>query len=229
MKISTIHLILVLVFSCLLACNSNQKSAVNNASNIESVLTEICTPDEAINALKDGNKRFLEKKFINTNYEEQIEASKENQKPHSLILTCMDSRVPPEIIFDQGIGNIFVVRNAGNIQEGVVLGSMEYAVKFAGSKLIVVLGHSHCGAVTGAIKNVESGNLTQIIEKIKPCIPVDCEMTKLVDETAKNNVQQTINEILENSETIRSLHNDNKIKLVAAFYDIETGVVSFDF
>lgn len=219
------HLVLLLYIALVFACNTAKKDS--SSTSVAALITEISSPQEALDELKKGNQRFLSNMPINTNYEEQIDATKELQKPHSLILTCMDSRVPPEIIFDQGIGNIFVVRNAGNLQDEIVLGSMEYAVKFAGSKLIVVMGHSHCGAVKGAIGNVQSGNLTQLVDKIKPCIPVDSDGDDLVDETAKNNVQQTIQQIIENSETIRELLSADKIAIVSAFYDIETGAVSF--
>lgn len=149
------------------------------------------TSSSALQELKDGNARFLAKKPINTDYEKQIAETKDGQKPHSAILTCMDSRVPPEIIFDQGIGNIFSLRNAGNIEDPNILGSLEYAVKFAGSKLIVVMGHTNCGAVTGAVENVESGNLSQLLDQIKPSIKDPLDDPKVVDKTAMNNVKKT--------------------------------------
>lgn len=115
----------------------------------------ITNSDEALAELKAGNQRFIDGKLINTNYKEQIEHTKSDQHPHSLILSCLDSRIPPEILFDQGIGNIFVARNAGNIEDLNVLGSMEFATKVKGTKLIVVMGHNHCGAVKGAIDDAE--------------------------------------------------------------------------
>ena len=121
----------------------------------QSVNTEINTPDEALAELKAGNARFLANAMLNTDYKTQIEHTKENQHPHSLILSCLDSRVPPEIIFDQGIGNIFVARVAGNIVDADILGSMEFATKVKGTKLIVVMGHNKCGAVKGAIDNAQ--------------------------------------------------------------------------
>lgn len=189
--------------------------------------TVISTPGEAIAELTDGNNRFFSGKLINTNYEKQIEASKEKQKPHSVILSCMDSRVPPEIIFDQGIGNIFVIRNAGNIEDENVLGSIEYAVKFAGAKLVVVMGHSHCGAVTGAIKDVVAGNLTQLLNQIKTSISKTSNEKDIVEETAKNNVRNTIKDILDRSSIIKEFVDINQIKIVGAFYNIETGSVIF--
>ena len=164
---------------------------------------------------------------MNTNYKKQIEQTAGGQKPHSVILSCMDSRVPPEIIFDQGIGNVFVIRVAGNVEDLNVLGSMEYAVEHSGSKLIVVMGHNHCGAVTGAVKDSKLGNLTQLLDQIKPAIQSDPKNPDIVDETAKNNVKITVEDVLKKSDIIRKMVNEKKVAIVGAFYDIETGVVTF--
>lgn len=189
--------------------------------------TEINTPTEALNELKAGNKRFLSNKLINTNYKKQIEHTKADQHPHSLILSCLDSRVPPEIVFDQGIGNIFVARNAGNIEDLNVLGSMEFATKVKGTKLIVVMGHTHCGAVKGAIGNAELGNLTQLVDQIKPAIVKHDDANKMVDETAKKNVAMTIADITNRSTVIAELVKENKVKIVGAYYNLENGKVEF--
>lgn len=191
------------------------------------IFGDIKNANEAIQELKKGNLRFIENNLINTKYDTQIENTKEMQKPHTVILSCMDSRVPPEIIFDQGIGNIFVIRNAGNVDDLNVLASMEYAVKFAGAKLIVVMGHSNCGAVKGAIGGVESENLTQLLKKIQSNIPDNTPESRLVDETAKNNANSTIKNILSQSKTINEFYTSGKIKIVPAFYDISNGKVSF--
>lgn len=183
--------------------------------------------DDALIELKNGNKRFIEHKLINTDYETQIGQTKASQKPHSIILSCIDSRVPPEIIFDQGIGNIFVTRIAGNVEDENVLGGMEYAVEHSGTKLIVVMGHSHCGAVTGAVKDIKLGNLTQLIEQIKPAIKSDPNLPETIDETARNNVKLTMNDILNRSEVIQEMVHEKKVAVVGAFYDIETGKVTF--
>lgn len=187
----------------------------------------IQSSDDAIKELKNGNKRFVESKLENTNYKKQIEQTKAGQKPHSVILSCMDSRVPPEIIFDQGIGNIFVIRVAGNIEDENVLGSMEYAVEHSGSKLIVVMGHNHCGAVTGAVEDIKLGNLTQLVNQIKPAIKSNPNNPNIIDETAKNNVKITIMDILNKSDVIREMVNEKKVAIAGAFYDIETGAVTF--
>jgi carbonic anhydrase len=228
-KLATIGFVvtaLCLTISCGQPNKETNKLAKNENANIGEQVP-IQTSDDAINALKSGNKRFVESILINTDYKKQIEQTKTGQKPHSVILSCMDSRVPPEIIFDQGIGNIFVIRVAGNIEDENVLGSMEYAVEHSGSKLIVVMGHNHCGAVTGAVKDIKLGNLTQLVEQIKPAIKSDPNNPETIDETAKNSVQITIADILKNSTIISEMVKENKIAIVGAFYDIETGVVSF--
>ena len=214
-----------LFFSCGQKNTEPVKSEKKDTVNIiEQVIIQ--TPNEAIAELKNGNTRFVESKLVNTNYKKQIEQTKTSQKPHSVILSCMDSRVPPEIIFDQGIGNIFVIRVAGNIEDENVLGSMEYAVEHSGSKLIVVMGHNHCGAVTGAVKNIKLGNLTQLVAQIKPAIKSDPASAGTIDETAKNNIKITINDILKRSKIIKEMLDEKKIEIVGAFYDIETGTVT---
>lgn len=189
---------------------------------------KIETPADAVTELQNGNLRFTSGKMINTNYPQQIERTKSDQHPHSLILSCLDSRIPPEIIFDQGIGNLFVARVAGNIEDPNMLGSMEFAAKVKGIKLIVVMGHNHCGAVQGAIDNAELGNLTQLVDQIKPAISGDkSNPDAMMTETAKMNVKHTLDDILKYSPVIKELVTDGKLKLVGAFYDIETGKVLF--
>jgi carbonic anhydrase len=218
--------VLCITFSC-----GQQKREPGKSEKSDIVKTNaaviIQTSDDAINELKNGNKRFIENSLVNTGYKDQIEKTKTGQKPHSVILSCMDSRVPPEIIFDQGIGNIFVLRVAGNIEDENILGSMEYAVEHSGSRLIVVMGHNHCGAVTGAVKDIKLGNLTQLVEQIKPAIKSDPGNPETIDETAKINVKMTITDILNRSDIIRELVHEKKVAIVGAFYDIETGLVTF--
>ena len=188
----------------------------------------ISTPAEALEEMKAGNKRFLAGKLKNTNYKKQIEETKNDQHPHTLILSCLDSRIPPEIIFDQGIGNIFVARVAGNIEDQNILGSMEFATKVKGTKLIIVMGHNKCGAVKGAIDNAELGNLTQLVDQIKPAIEGDkSNIEDMMDKTAKHNVEMTIADILKLSPVIAELVKENKVEIVGAYYDITTGRVTF--
>ncbi|MDP4271358.1 MAG: carbonic anhydrase [Bacteroidota bacterium] len=224
-----------LLLACLVLsvalCNAadkkqNTQAVVKNSIH-KIVRADINTPDDAILELKNGNKRFLLNKPENINYKEQIEQTKGRQKPLAAVLTCMDSRVPPEIIFDQGIGNVFSIRVAGNIEDEDILGSMEYATEHAGAKVIVVLGHTHCGAVTGAVQNVKLGNLTHLLEHIRISLANNVTGDKVVDETAKNNVKQTIKELYEKSEILHEMVEQGKLKIVGALYDIETGKVAF--
>lgn len=224
--ISSMLICMVLITSC---NQANRETKINN-QEISSVLQKeitISTPSDAIMELKAGNDRFKAMKLLNTGYKQQIENTKGGQKPHTVILSCMDSRIPPEIIFDQGIGNIFVIRVAGNVEDLNVLGSMEYAVEHAGSKLIVVMGHNHCGAVTGAVKKVNIGNLTQLLDQIKPAIMPGEVESEAIEETAKNNVRLTIKDILAGSDIINEFVHEHKIAVVGAFYNIETGEVTF--
>lgn len=220
-SLAGVIMLMSICFSC------SQKNIEKNDTGASQSPTLIQTADDAINELKNGNKRFLEGRPVNTNYKDEIEQTKKGQKPHSVILSCMDSRVPPEIIFDQGIGHIFVIRVAGNIEDENVLGSIEYAVEHSGSKLITVMGHSHCGAVTGAVKDIKLGNLTQLVNQIKPAISSDTSSANVIDETARNNVKNTIKDILERSSIVKEMVQENKIKITGAFYDIETGSVTF--
>ncbi|MCC7026597.1 MAG: carbonic anhydrase [Saprospiraceae bacterium] len=206
-------------------CGTHKTHASSSNSKHETLT--INTPDEAILELKDGNKRFLQNKPINADYKSQIEHTKSDQHPHSLILSCLDSRIPPEIIFDQGIGNIFVARNAGNIEDQNILGSMEFATKVKGTKLIVVMGHNHCGAVKGAVDDVELSHLTQLVNQIKPAIVQNENKKLMLDETSKNSVKRTIDDILKRSPVIEELVKKNQVKIVGAYYNLENGKVTF--
>ncbi len=187
------------------------------------------TPADALTLLKEGNKRFLGDSMINTDYHEHIENTKDDQHPHSAILSCMDSRVPPEIVFDQGIGNVFVIRVAGNVEDADVLGSLEFAAKVKKVELILVMGHQNCGAVKGSIDNVKLGNLTQLLDHIKPAIALkdSADKAKMLETTAKNNVKLTIDLILKNSAVLSDLVKEGKLKLVGAYYHLGTGEVEF--
>ena len=212
----------------LASCGETSTKTETQTDKIVTHQKEINSSDEALSEMKSGNQRFLDGKPINTNYKSQIEETKNDQHPHTLILSCLDSRIPPEIIFDQGIGNIFVARVAGNIEEPNILGSMEFATKVKGTKLIIVMGHNKCGAVKGAIDDAELGNLTQLVAQIKPAIVGDTtNMENMLNETSKQNVKMTIADILKLSPVISELVKDNEVKIVGAFYDITTGKVIF--
>tara|TARA_B100001287_G_scaffold9437_1_gene7291 strand:+ start:4584 stop:5186 length:603 start_codon:yes stop_codon:yes gene_type:complete len=187
------------------------------------------SPSAAIEMLKEGNKRFLDKNEKERDLHIQVKSTSTGQFPFAVVLSCIDSRVPVELIFDQGIGDIFSARVAGNIINEDILGSIEYACGVAGSKAILVLGHTKCGAVTSACKGVELGNITALLSKVKPAIlnvqkrDGDVE----VEEVTKANVNQSIKEIRENSKILADLENEEKIKIVGAVYNVENGRVSY--
>ena len=186
------------------------------------------TADEAVKKLIEGNERFVNNKLMHHDFIDEAHHSEKDQHPHTFVLSCIDSRVPPEIVFDQGIGNLFVARVAGNIEDDNVLGSMEYAVQIKGTKLLVVLGHSNCGAVQGAIDNVNLGHLTQLTNQIKVAFSKHKTYPlpeHLSNETGRLNVLSTIDHILSSSQIIRELVNKKKIKIVGTFYDLHTGKV----
>ena len=221
---------IVFLFFLVFAVSCEQKKNTDTKAHTDHTTKHpaITTPDEALAEMKSGNQRFLDLKPINTDYKDEIEHTKTDQHPHTLVLSCMDSRVPPEIIFDQGIGNIFVVRVAGEVEDPNILGSIEYATKVKGTKLVVVLGHANCGAIKGAVDKVELGNLTQLVHQIDPAITGDTtNMEMMLDETSKKNVKLTIADILNSSPVVNEQVQEGKIKLVGAYYDVTSGKVAF--
>jgi carbonic anhydrase len=187
------------------------------------------SPDQAIEMLKEGNQRFLNKDQVNRDLNSQVNETSGGQNPYAVVLSCIDSRVPVELTFDQGIGDVFSARVAGNIINEDILGSMEYACGVAGSKAILVLGHTKCGAVTSACQGVELGNITALLSKVKPAISeVENRMGTIeVEEVTKANVHQSIKEIREKSTMLKDLESLGKIKLVGAVYHVEDGKVTF--
>ena len=193
------------------------------------------TPDSALQALKDGNRRFVQKNMESRDLLEQVSKTASGQFPFATILGCIDSRVSNELIFDQGIGDIFSVRIAGNILNGDILGSMEFATQLAGTKLVVVLGHTACGAVKGACSGAELGNLTGLLDKIKPAIERETQTTEnrngdnpeFVQNVVDLNIDHTLERIRNESEVLRNLENEGSIKILGALYDVATGEVSF--
>lgn len=194
---------------------------------------ETLTPELAFEVLKDGNKRFVNNLKMNRNLLQQLNEVKDGQYPFAVVLSCMDSRTSTELIFDQGLGDIFSIRIAGNVVNDDIVGSMEYACNVVGSKLIVVLGHSRCGAIAGAVDNVEMGNLTGLLEKIKPAIENADKYNEHshhpihYEKVAYANVQNSLDEILERSSIIRSLFKEGKIGIVGGMYSVENGKVHF--
>ena len=195
------------------------------------------TPQKAIDFLKEGNQRFQNNLKANRNLLEQVNDTSDGQFPFATILSCIDSRVSAELVFDQGLGDIFSVRIAGNFVNEDILGSMEFACKLAGTKVIVVLGHTSCGAVKGACDHAEMGNLTKLIQKITPAVnavtePKDESLRtsknlEFVDEVSKRNVHLTIDRIHAESPILAEMEKNGQIKIVGAMYDINTGAVDF--
>ncbi len=188
------------------------------------------TPSKALEALKAGNARFVSNTTKRRDWSAKVVATASGQFPFAAVLGCMDSRAPIEIVFDQGIGDLFGVRVAGNVVNDDELGSLEYAVK-VGTKLIVVLGHTSCGAVKGAIENVQLGNLTGLLAKIHPAVEAaHCSSTKdeaCVTKVAEKNVRQSLKEIRAKSPDLVKYLDDGKVELVGAMYDVATGKVTF--
>ncbi|MEM1269676.1 MAG: carbonic anhydrase family protein [Bacteroidota bacterium] len=193
------------------------------------------TSAEVLQGLIDGNARFVDGERINRDYLAQVQATATGQYPSAVVLGCIDSRVPPEIVFDQGVGDIFSARVAGNFINTDILGSMEFATAVAGSKVIVVLGHTSCGAVKGACDNVELGNLTQTLSNIAPAVyavtDIEGERTsqnaEFVQAVADMNVELTVQNILDRSPIIRGLVESGDVLLVGAMHDVTTGQVTF--
>ena len=193
------------------------------------------TPRKALEILKEGNNRFINNLKAHRNLLEQVNETRDGQWPFATILSCIDSRTSAELIFDQGLGDVFSVRIAGNIVNTDILGSMEFACKVAGSKLIVVLGHTKCGAVKGACDHVEMGNLTELLSKIQPAVYQEKRTTEnrnssnstFVENVAEINVKRNVKNIIERSFVLEQMIENGEIGIVGAMHNIETGEVSF--
>ena len=195
------------------------------------------TPEKALLSLKEGNERFQNRKREERNLIEQVKDTSEGQYPFATVLSCIDSRVSAELIFDQGIGDIFSIRIAGNFVNTDILGSMEFACKLAGTRLIVVLGHTSCGAVKGACDDAKLGNLTSMLAKIKPAVdsttlPSDINIRNssnisFVNDVAVKNVKLNMQNILNSSEVISEMVNNGEVKIIGAMYDVSSGAVNF--
>jgi carbonic anhydrase len=193
------------------------------------------TPRKALEFLQEGNKRFVNNLKAHRDLLEQANATIDGQWPFVTILSCIDSRTSSELIFDQGLGDIFSVRIAGNIVNTDILGSMEFACKVAGSKLIIVLGHSKCGAVKGACDHIEMGNLTELLSKIQPAVYQEKTTTEdrtsknatFVENVAKINVKRSVKSIIERSYILEQMLENGEIGIIGAMHNIETGKVKF--
>jgi carbonic anhydrase len=192
------------------------------------------TPEEILQRFKDGNRRFVEGKMLHRDYLKEKDLTAAGQHPYAVVLSCIDSRKPAEIIFDKGIGDIFNARIAGNFVNVDILGSLEFATKISGARLVLVMGHSNCGAIKGAIDHVQMGNLTEMLTKIMPAVNSvsgfedrTSKNKKFVEAVAKQNVLLTEENILKGSPIMKELVDNKKLDIAGCMYDLETGVVTF--
>ena len=205
---------------------------------IEEVLTreqrDALTPAEIMRSFKEGNERFVNNDLTTRDHSAQVRKSATGQFPKAVVLSCLDSRVPVEDVFDRGIGDVFVGRVAGNFVNEDLLGSMEFGCKVAGAKLILVLGHEHCGAVKAAVDDVKLGNITAMLTKIRPAVD---RVVYEGDRTSKNeefvakvcesNVLNTIEQIRAKSPILKEIEHNGEIKIIGGVYDMDTGIVTF--
>jgi len=206
---------------------------------IERILTqkeqEALKPDEVVQLLKEGNRRFVSGTLTCRDHSAQVRKAANGQFPKAMILSCVDSRVPVEDVFDRGIGDIFVARVAGNFENTDILGSMEFATKISGAKLILVLGHEHCGAVKAAIDQAQLGNITEMLKNIAPAVKSlsdyrgkqSSSNPEFVHLVAERNIQLTMEDIRKRSPILKDLEAKGKLKIVGAVYDMDTGKVEF--
>lgn len=193
------------------------------------------SPEQAIQLLKDGNQRFVSNLKLNRNLLQQVNETSEGQFPFALILSCIDSRTSAELIFDQGLGDIFSCRIAGNILNEDILGSMEFACHIAGSKVIVILGHTKCGAVKGACHGTKLGNLTTLLDKLRSVIDTELSEKNIsdtadpvfIENVARLNVSHVISEIPKRSQVLAEMVDNGEVALVGGMYDVDTGIVTF--
>ena len=240
-KILATAMVSLTLFSCNQGAKTETQKEVSTENKTEQVINHVMTkeqqaaltPDAVLKDLVDGNKRFQSGTTTQRDHIEQARKSAPGQFPKAVVLSCLDSRVPVEDVFDQGLGDIFVARVAGNFVNEDILGSMEYACKVAGSKLVLVLGHQHCGAVKSAIDDVKLGNITAMLANIKPAVAMSQnfagEKTSKNDEFVKhvseNNVIHTINEIRAKSPILKEMEDKGEIKIVGAFYRLTDGTL----
>jgi carbonic anhydrase len=244
MKKTVIHLIITVVAVIMFACQNTADQSQENpiADDVKPLVEKVLsaeeqaslTPDKIYELLKAGNKRFMVGDLTTRDHSAQVRNSTLGQFPKAVILSCLDSRVPVEDVFDRGIGDIFVGRVAGNFVNVDLLGSMEFGCKVAGAKVILVMGHEHCGAVKAAIDDVELGNITAMLTKIKPAVELtDFEGEKTskndayVHAVCESNVKNTMNEIRINSPILKEMEDNGEIKIIGAVYDMSSGEVVF--
>ena len=228
-----------LMIAALLVAGSSLVPAVANAGGSGGALTRedqaAITPAKALAMLKQGNERFVSGSMRNVDYVAQVKQTSTGQFPFASLVSCLDSRIPPAIVFDRNIGDLFVARVAGNYVNDDILGSLEFASKLAGSKLIVVMGHNECGAVMGACDGAQLGLLTTTLANINPAVraeagnysPANASNDKFVQAVAEKNVVLNIQKLLDRSLVLREMADKGEIKVVGAMYDINTGKIRF--
>ena len=234
-------LIPIIAIALMTSCGECKKqSACCNAAQSNKVLTakeqSQLTPDKVIERLKKGNEEFTNNQLTVRNNTERVKDAAKGQYPEAVILSCLDSRVPVEDVFNRAIGDVFVARVAGNIVNPDILGSMEFACKVSGAKLVLVLGHEHCGAIKSAISDVELGNITELLSKIKPAVSqskahfdgeASASNDTFVELVCHTNVELMVNEIRKNSPILKEMEDNGEIKIIGAMYDLDSGKVDF--
>ena len=241
-KLAMVFTIATIMFACKNEPKTEVKGSeakVEDVQKVEHLLTKEAqdklTPDQVLAEFKDGNERFRKGIETHRDHSEQVRNYESGQYPKAIVLGCIDSRVPVEDVFDQGIGDLFVGRVAGNVVNEDQLGSMEYACKVAGAKLVMVLGHEHCGAVKSAIDDVKLGNITALLTKIKPAILKSQDFTgektskneAFVKHVCENNVRNTIEQIRAKSPILKEMETKGQIKIVGAYFDLSDSSLEF--
>ncbi|WP_103664393.1 carbonic anhydrase family protein [Gracilimonas amylolytica] len=240
MKNLNVFTVLVLGSFLITACTQKESQSQTQAVQLASavVTDEIQnekSPQQIIREMADGNERFTNNSLTPRDYQAQVKATAGGQYPEAIVISCVDSRVPVEKVFDKGVGDIFVARVAGNFVNEDILGSAEFATAVAGSKVVVIMGHEACGAVKAAIDGVEMGNITAMLDKIEPAVDMSenfngeqsSSNNEYVTEVVNNNVRNTIAEMRENSPIIAELERNGDVVIAGAFYDLDTGKVTF--
>jgi carbonic anhydrase len=230
----------ITILSCTTLRKNDSISSEKLALKTKHVLTheerDALTPNAVIQEFIEGNNRYKNSDVTYRNHSEEVrKTATGGQFPKAIVLSCVDSRVPVEDVFDQGLGDVFVARVAGNVANTDIIGSIEFACKVSGAKVIIVMGHQHCGAIKGAIDNVNLGNITSIVDKIKPAVAksqnFEGEKTSkneaFVKTVAKNNIQNTIDEIRSKSEILRTMERNGELKIIGVFYTLRTGELEF--
>lgn len=235
MKNTMLHKIIVMAGIMTLANTVYSQDTQPHTGTITATHQEATTPQLALQHLKEGNQRFVDGKMMNRDFLTQASTTAPGQHPVVVVLNCIDSRTPPEIIFDQGIGDIFAARIAGNIQNDDILGSMEFGTQLSGAKLIAVIGHTSCGAIRGACNHAQLGHLTALLQKIQPAVTQaakeqkthDCADAAYIDQIATDNVLLVMKQIQARSPVLAKLLKEGKIGLVGGIQDLTTGKVTF--